>query len=787
MIYKKSPPFHTFFLQPHLPGHHAAIDGKISKMKKNGSLFSSNLIESSLPWIVLAILLLFTYVLYFETPYEGFHWDSQGVVVKIYTENKLEPTLHVGDRLVQVGSVDWKSFQSNLRQQIFVGVQPGEKVPLVIERNGQRLDILWEYPGPTWGEVNDQLSSQGWLAYAFWAAGTLSLLSLRPKDERQRLLVAFNYLTAVWLVIGSGVSRYHIWNSVQLLHMGIWLSIPVYWHLHWLYPQPLGKLPRTLVVAGYSGAFILGLLDWFQVIPANIYIFGFLLAILGSFLLLLFHAILRPQDRPDLRLLLTVAFLALLPSFVIGVMSSFNILPVRIMPLSLVSLPLLPVAYLYIAFRRRLGGLEIRVNRLLSVYIFMVLLGVLLLPMTVLITLQVQSIENIILVVVSLSTLTAILAIFGFPRFQQFIERHWFGIRLPHENLLKDFSARITSSTSLEKLVDILENEVMTSLLVREFTFLQADDHTLKKISTVNTSSVPEEYEYAVLLELAGKYRPPEALGADQPYSWAHLVLSLKVEHNVIGFWLFGRRDPDDMYAQAEIPILQALADQIAIALSNILQTERLRAMYQANVDWYEEERLNLALELHDSILNQMAVMMMNLDVHDPSVKFQEAYDNLTQRLREIVSDLRPPMLNYGLKPAIEELADNLVERSKDTIRVDVDLQSNGSRYPEKTELHLFRIVQEACENALRHAQAKGVAISGTLLHQEIDLSLEDDGVGFEAGENLQLDVLIANKHFGLAGMLERAAIIGAQVRIESKHEKGTKIQITWKQGRARN
>ena len=224
------------------------------------------------------------------------------------------------------------------------------------------------------------------------------------------------------------------------------------------------------------------------------------------------------------------------------------------------------------------------------------------------------------------------------------------------------------------------------------------------------------------------------------------------------------------------------LADQIAIALSNILQTERLRAMYQANVDWYEEERLNLALELHDSILNQMAVMMMNLDVHDPSVKFQEAYDNLTQRLREIVSDLRPPMLNYGLKPAIEELADNLVERSKDTIRVDVDLQSNGSRYPEKTELHLFRIVQEACENALRHAQAKGVAISGTLLHQEIDLSLEDDGVGFETRENLQLDVLIANKHFGLAGMLERAAIIGAQVRIESKNEKGTKIQITWKQ-----
>ena len=201
--------------------------------------------------------------------------------------------------------------------------------------------------------------------------------------------------------------------------------------------------------------------------------------------------------------------------------------------------------------------------------------------------------------------------------------------------------------------------------------------------------------------------------------------------------------------------------------------------MYQANVNRFEDERLHLALELHDSILNQLAVLQMNLD--KPSQKFQEAYDSLTQRLREIVSDLRPPMLNYGLKPAIDGLADNLMERSKDTIQINVDLQSDGSRFPEKIELHLFRIVQEACENALRHAQAKNITISGILFSQEVDLCLQDDGVGFEAGENLQLDTLIANKHFGLAGMVERAAIIGAEVRIESKSEEGAKIQIVWK------
>ena len=256
----------------------------------------------------------------------------------------------------------------------------------------------------------------------------------------------------------------------------------------------------------------------------------------------------------------------------------------------------------------------------------------------------------------------------------------------------------------------------------------------------------------------------------------------LKIGDDLIGFWLLGRRDPDDLYAQAEIPILQSLANQTAIALSNILQTDRLREMYLANVDRYEEERSHLARELHDGILNQMAVLMMNMDDPGPSAKFQEAYDSLTQRLREIVSDLRPPMLNYGLKSALDELADNLMERSNDTASIAVKLQSDGSRYLSEVELHLFRIVQEACENSLRHARAKNIMISGSLNTREISLHLQDDGIGFDPDETLNLDTLISKKHFGLAGMVERAAIIGAEVGIESSPEVGTRIQITWKQ-----
>jgi signal transduction histidine kinase len=387
-----------------------------------------------------------------------------------------------------------------------------------------------------------------------------------------------------------------------------------------------------------------------------------------------------------------------------------------------------------------------------------------------------------------LAGLAALVSIWIFPTFQSFIEQRFLNIKLPYQNIQETYSARITTSASLSSLLQLLEDEVLPSLFVRQFAFLELERAHPKLLLNkgVTSEQALNGYDFSKLVAQSGSYRPIHLLNESFPYSWVRLVFPLKVGNNVLGFWLFGRRDPDDVYAQAEIPVLQSLANQTAIALSNILQTERLRAMYQANVDRYEEERLRLALELHDSILNQLAVLMMNMDTHNPTAEFQEAYDDLTQRLREIVSDLRPPMLNYGLEPAIRELADNLMERSKDTIPVELNLQTDQSRYESRTELHLFRIVQEACENALRHAQARNIKIYGKLKAQEINLQLQDDGAGFNLGDNSpDLDTLMAQKHFGLAGMIERAAIIGAELKINSSSNAGTHIQITWKSGLA--
>jgi signal transduction histidine kinase len=382
---------------------------------------------------------------------------------------------------------------------------------------------------------------------------------------------------------------------------------------------------------------------------------------------------------------------------------------------------------------------------------------------------------------VVVASITAFISILIFPGFQSLLEQRLMGIKLPYQNLQEAYSSRITTSASLSDLLRLLDDELFPSLLIRQFAFIHLSNGSSKAllIKGITDDQLPGANNIDKLIDSAGRVRTPISPNDDPTLSWIRLILPLKIGEDLIGLWLLGRRDPDDLYPQAEIPILQALANQTAIALSNILQTERLRSLYQENINRYEQERLRLALDLHDSVLNQMAVLSMNLDPSSISPKFKEAYDELTQRLREIVSDLRPPMLQYGLKPALEGLSDNLMERSNDKVNVILDIQATEDRYPQNIELHLFRIAQEACENALHHGHAGKITISGQLDPQRIQLIIEDDGIGFEAGEILDLNSLLANKHFGLAGIVERANLIGAKLDIDSAPKAGTRISLS--------
>jgi len=735
-----------------------------------------------MPWFVLAILLFYTYAKFFGHPY-GFRWDSSGIIIYVF-DKQPEPTLREGDRIIQIGPLHWDEFRIDLRKTFFEGVKPRDVVPIVVERNGETLDVPWTYPGFNQSEFLEQLYSEWGMAYLFWLAGLLTILFIRPKDDRWLLMALFNFLTAIWLIAGSGVSAFHIWNSALVLRMAVLLCVPVYLHLHWVFPQPLGRISPIFLRSIYIVTLALVVAQWFQILPSSFYFLGFLVALAGSFILLLSHILRQPLARRDLRLLFVAALLAMALAVIWEIIYSFNRIPAWLGSGGLLGLPLLPLAYLYSAFRRRLGGLELRVNRFFSIYLFVILLGIIEVPIIVLLEQAFQISGKVAAISLISAVLTAAGFIWMYPAFEDFVERRILGIPLPSKRVLETYSTRITTSTSLSDLVQVLHKEILPSLLIRQFAFLQLDQGSLKVLSTMGLKEeqIPKESDVPYLMTQSGVYRSPDLASQDRPFPWARLILPLQLGDQLLGFWLLGRCDPDDIYSQVEIPILSSLANLTAIALSNILQAERLKSMYEANIDRYEQEKQRLGHDLHDSILNELAALLISPDAPAFSAKFQQAYDALTERLREIVNDLRPPMLSFGLELALEGFAENLMERSQDSVEIAADVQANGEwRYPEAVENNLYRIVQEACENALRHAHAKKITIFGRLYQEEIDIRVEDNGIGFSSEISLKLDDLLAKKHFGLAGMYERASLIRADINIHSKPNQGTKIQVIWK------
>lgn len=729
--------------------------------------------ELSYSALTLALLLFFTYGIFIRAPYIGLYFNpTDGRVLQIFTPSA--SSLQLGDILTKVGDVSKLDYSKNTKQGLFDDVKDGETVDITVDRNGEKITIPWKIPGFNQAEFYSRFFNIWWLAYIFWLIGFSAQIFVRPKDTRWRLLVAFNYLSGLWVILGS-LSARQLWGSSILLHAVTWSLLPIYLHFHWLFPKPLTPVPRPVVIVLYAVSLPLILGELFQIFPRTLYALGLLFTLAGIVVLQVIHFIRRREQRQEVGFAALAILLAILPSLALSISGAAGVIP-QIATMGLLTLPFMPLTYLFIIYRSQLGGLEMRANRFISLYAYLIILStILIILITPVLSLQIPG--NIsLLLALGTAIFTAFVSILIFPPFQAFVERGLLGITLPYQHLQETYSDRITSSTSLSSLLQLLNDEVFPSLLVRQFAFMQVSNGNLKALLTrnINPHQLPNESDMNELASQVGKYLP----NISPDSGWMRLVLPLKVGDSFIGFWLLGRRDPDDLYPQAEIPILQSLANQTAIALSNILHAEQLRKMYQSDIERYEKERMRLALELHDSILNELAILRTNLDETNLSPKFQTSYEELTRRLREIVSDLRPPMLMYGLIPAIEELADNLMERSGDKIKIKVDIQASEERIPQNIEQHLFRIVQEACENALRHAQAKNIAISGTLAHQRISMVIEDDGAGFDTPQDLSS--LIVNQHFGLAGMVERTHLIGAEINIQSRLNTGTRIRITW-------
>jgi two-component system sensor histidine kinase DegS len=200
-----------------------------------------------------------------------------------------------------------------------------------------------------------------------------------------------------------------------------------------------------------------------------------------------------------------------------------------------------------------------------------------------------------------------------------------------------------------------------------------------------------------------------------------------------------------------------------------------------------EDERMRIARELHDGPAQLMANLVLKAEIverlfsRDAKQALVELAEfRITARLaldetRQLIFDLRPMALDdLGLAPTLRRLVTDLGERN--ATRIGFRLVGAERRLPHDIEASLFRIVQEATNNALRHAHASSIDVTLTMRPGDVKASIRDDGSGFDVAEARTRSV--RTRRLGLASMRERAALHGGALDLVSAPGRGTHIRV---------
>ena len=751
----------------------------MEKRRKSNFLFEKAIVTTAA-----LIFIIYFLTLTFIIPDLHISWDFQTGRISRLDQSFLitqQVAPEIGDHITHVGGVPYSTYMRAGGPSIF-GLLSADRTLQFSAKRGQQVFTFQTQTTPASGVRLLIRMAEFYPSAMFLAAAILVFTALRPRASLWRILLVLFCISAVWLSVRIGTA----FNILLSYHISLfirWLWVAAYLHLMWNYPQPLGRFFPGRVWLLYLASFLLAWLEWFQVISHTFFLGVFGLALLVGLVILILHLYLPRQRRESILLVISIGSLILLTfsNLVIGSVTQNSTFVLSIIYFLF---PLLPLALLFPIFRRQFSELEPRMNTIFIQLMF----GILILVINVIIAIILLTFINKQVLYlpdeIILSLFSVLLGVTLYPRFNRWTQRVLLGIVLPSDQLLQQFASKIMTSLDQNRLGHVLLNGVLPAFLIRQCALIRLDDQWALApilVEGVNNSELPSSHEARILWDETGGYRSPDIEESEPVCPWARVIIRLEAGEKPLGLLLFGRRDPDDYYAGVEISFLQSIADQMALALLNIDQAHQINTFHLNNIQHYEEERMQLARDLHDDVLSLLAFLRQNNTETSSSQSFLDAYDTAITRLRAIVYGLRPPMLEYGLYEGLLGLADEFTAQSPQTdIRVDVS-GGPGIRYPQEIENHLYRIIHEACLNAILHGQADEILIAGWLKPDVLEIVIQDNGNGFEIEGEIDLIELLARHHYGLANMMERAHLIGADVYFQSAPEQGTSISVSWK------
>ncbi len=241
-------------------------------------------------------------------------------------------------------------------------------------------------------------------------------------------------------------------------------------------------------------------------------------------------------------------------------------------------------------------------------------------------------------------------------------------------------------------------------------------------------------------------------------------------------------------YSQALVNKLEEKNAELAQANEALKRTEeQLRALTQRVVQAQEAERGRVALELHDTITQMLCAVLYrsqvlaeklparNRPAKEEAIKLRELIAKTVEEVERISRNLRPIVLDHlGLVPGLRETSTEFTNRTG--VSVELACVELTRRLPADTELALYRILQETLKNVEKHAHARQVMVHLTKPGNIVQLTINDDGIGFDPTQHPALRK--GNGGLGLLGMRERATYVGGTLTVKSVHRAGTEIEV---------
>ncbi len=236
---------------------------------------------------------------------------------------------------------------------------------------------------------------------------------------------------------------------------------------------------------------------------------------------------------------------------------------------------------------------------------------------------------------------------------------------------------------------------------------------------------------------------------------------------------------------------LQTLAVHAITAIQNvrlfeqvIAERERARQLGQQVIDAQEGERGRISRELHDEAGQSLTVLKINLHliaadlpadfqhIRRQITDFEALIDKTMQHIRELIMNLRPLELDLT---GLDAVLQNYCEHFANLTRIPIDYRGTTAiLLGDTAKTYLYRFLQEALTNVLKHAQASRVWVRLSDEANKVSLSIEDDGRGFNP--NLETGAEDKTPHFGLSMMQERLSLLGGRLELVSSPGQGTHL-----------